>query len=329
MKGKLDWRNAVVTAALPAATDIRVLEFALEHPEDGSSFRFEPGSHTNIALPLPGGRVIRSYSCLPAAPGRIRIGVKKHHKSRGGSDFLWTVQPGAKLRMTAPENRFALSWRASAYLLVAGGVGITPLLGMAHALAGGPAPVTLAYAISSRDQITFEDELRDLLGDRLTIHVSAEGQRLDLAAAIAGLPADGELYICGPIRMLNAAKALWSEAGRPQNRLRFEVFGEFGAATEQPFTVRIANHDETLEVQPGQSILDALSDAGVEMIWDCLRGECGLCKVDIVALDGTVDHRDVFFSEEQKAGNECLCTCVSRLTGGSVTIDTGYRPGPG
>ena len=126
--------------------------------------------------------------------------------------------------------------------------------------------------------------------------------------------------------MLNAVKQAWAQAGRPVSRLRYEVFGDNGRFAETFFEVAVANRDVTVQVRPDQSVLDALIGAGVEMIYDCQRGECGLCAVKILKLqDGMVDHRDVFFSEGEKRENRSMCSCVSRLTAGSAVIDIGYR----
>lgn len=321
MKGRLDWRAATVVS-VEERGPVRIIECAPE----GAVGAFDPGSHTNFEVRLADGIGTRSYSCLPAPRGRIRVGVRTHAQSRGGSAFMWTLKQGDRVRMSMPENRFALSWRAPKCLLVAGGIGATPLIGMAQALARSGVDVRFAYAISARADAVFESELSRIDGLDLEVFADDEGRQLDLAHEIAALPEDGELYICGPVGMLNEAKALWQAAGRPTSRLRFEVFGAGGEDGDKPFTLHVANLDGAIQVPPGRSILDALTQAGVDMVWDCLRGECGLCAVDVLSIEGEIDHRDVFFSEAQKAEGNRLCACVSRLKGGSATIDTGFRP---
>ncbi|NRG18555.1 oxidoreductase [Rhizobiales bacterium] len=321
MKGRREWRNAVVTRAQAIADGIRLIELSVE----GGLPPFEPGSHVSVEVMVDGMPAIRSYTCVSSDAGHIRLAVKRHEHSRGGSRFMWTLIEGAKLRVTVPENRFALSWRASSYLLIAGGIGITPIYGMAKALSERGKPARLAYAASTRGELAFADELADVMGESAEFFISGEGRRIDLAAEFAGLPPNGEAYICGPLGMLNAAKAEWAKTGRPPSRLRFEVFGDSGEKPEAPFSVEVAGLGKRVDVSPDQSLLDALNAAGVDMIWDCLRGECGLCAVEIVKLDGELDHRDVFFSDEEKQEQRRMCTCVSRLAGGSAVIDTGYR----
>jgi len=125
--------------------------------------------------------------------------------------------------------------------------------------------------------------------------------------------------------MLEAAKAAWAEAGRPISRLRYEVFGDSGLFAEKPFSVEVLNRGTRVAVRSDQSLLDALIGAGVEMIHDCRRGECGLCAVQVMGDGVEIDHRDVFFSAEEKAEGHKMCACVSRLTEGHAVIDVGYR----
>jgi len=322
MRNKLDWRRGIVTSATLIADDVKLLDFAV----DGPTPRFDPGSHSNFKVALANGEAIRTYSCLPAAPGHIRIAVKQHQHSRGGSRFMWTLAPGAGIALTMPENRFELAWRAPNYLLLAGGIGITPIYGMALALQQRGLPFRLVYGGRSRSVMAFVEGLESQLGDQLAIHASDAEGRIDVAAEIAALPADGELYVCGPIGMLNAVKAAWLAANRPMGRLRYEVFGDSGLFAEAAFSVEVQGLDRSVDVRPEQTLLEALLEAGVEMIYDCQRGECGLCSVDIVSHDGPIDHRDVFFSEAEKQEGQRMCACVSRLAGGHAVIDVGYRP---
>lgn len=321
MRSITDWRRARVASVEEAAEGVRRIVFDVA---DALS-SFDPGSHTNIRVSIDGMPAIRTYTCLPAGPGQIAIGVKLHPNSRGGSRFIWSLQPDDEVRVTAPENRFELSWRAGSYLLLAGGIGITPIYGMARALAARNAPLRMVYGGQSRGAMPFLGELATLLGDRLEIAASDEGRRIDVGAEIAALAADGELYVCGPLGLLDAVKQAWARAGRPVSRLRYEVFGDNGKFAEQPFEVTILNRDLSILVPPDKSLLDAMAEAGVDMIHDCRRGECGLCAVDLVEVDGQIDHRDVFFSDDEKREGKRMCACVSRIAGGRAVIDTGYR----
>jgi ferredoxin len=224
-----------------------------------------------------------------------------------------------------PGNHFELGRGRPDYLLLAGGIGITPIFTLALSLAQAGAKFRLLYACRRRLDLALADELQDLIGDRLQTFVSEAGARVDLDAEIACLGAGGEFYVCGPIRMLEAAKRAWAQTGRPMDQLRFETFGSSGRFAAEPFKVRIPRLGLEVDVAVNQTMLEALEAAGIDMIFDCLRGECGLCALPILGTDGIVDHRDVFFSDEEKAANAKLCTCVSRVIGGSITIDTADR----
>ncbi len=322
MRMNMDWRRAQVYSVEEIAEDVRKVEVDIEGPLPP----FDPGSHTNVIVMIDGQRAVRTYTCIQTASGRLAIAVKRHANSRGGSRFIWSLNPGDRTEMTVPENRFELSWRAEHYLLIAGGIGVTPIYGMAKTLAQSGQSLRMIYGASSLAAMPFLNELRERLGDRLALFPADQGRAINLEAEIAALPEGAELYVCGPLGMLNAVKQAWAQAGRPVSRLRYEVFGDNGKFAETPFEVAVANRDVTVHVRPDQSLLDALIGAGVEMIYDCQRGECGLCAVKILELqDGMVDHRDVFFSEEEKHENRSMCSCVSRLTAGRAVIDVGYR----
>jgi ferredoxin-NADP reductase len=322
MRNRVEWRDARVSDVRQVADDVRQITFAVA----GAVPRFDPGSHSNFRVEIGGQPTNRTYTTLPASAGHIAIAVKLHPQSRGGSRYMWSLAAGDHVRLTLPENRFELSWRAGHYLLLAGGIGITPIYGMAKALAARGVSLRLVFGARSRGLMAFADELEAALGDRLALKDNSAGQHIDFAAEFAELPADAECYLCGPIGMLEAAKTAWAAAGRPTSRLRYEVFGDSGLFAESAFTVDVLNRGISVPVRSDQTLLDALRDAGVEMIYDCQRGECGLCAVQVLERDSDIDHRDVFFSASEKAENHRMCSCVSRLTGGRALIDIGYRP---
>ncbi|KAA2235446.1 PDR/VanB family oxidoreductase [Salinarimonas soli] len=317
-----DWRRARIAATQDLTPDIRLL--AVE-PE-GAFVAPTPGSHIQVGVQVEERADTRSYSVVDAGrDGLYRIAVKRLPTSRGGSRYMWSLAAGARLTVSAPANHFELALGRSHYTLVAGGIGITPIRSMALALAEAGADLRLIYAARTRADLAFADELSTLLGERLQLVVSEEGERIDLDATVATMPACGELYLCGPIGLIEAGKRVWAKAGRPAASLRFETFGSSGRYATLPFTVRIPRLGLEIPVPENRTMLDAMEDAGVAMIHDCRRGECGLCAVHILDAAGPVDHRDVFFSDEEKAANAKLCTCVSRLPGGVLTIDTADR----
>lgn len=315
------WSEARVRSVTGITPSIRLFEI---EPAGATPTSFPLGGHINVAVLIDGKPDTRSYSLI-GAPGCYRIAVKLLPEGRGGSSYMWSLAPGARLSVSNPSTNFEVEYGRPDYLLVAGGIGITPIYAMALALLRHGARVRLAYAVRSRAELAFADELRAALGDRLTPFVSAEGQRLDLAVALAGVAADGLALVCGPLPMLDAAKRIWKGLGRPPSDLRFETFGSSGAHAPEPFRIRVPQLAHEIVVPENKSMLDALAEAGVAVISDCRRGECGVCAVNVLAVDGVVDHRDVFFSDHQKQQNRKICVCVSRATG-TITIDPLFRP---
>ena len=311
-----------VTATRDAACGVREIEIA---PERGA-LPYAAGSHIDLRLPLGAGD-LRSYS-LVGEPRRVtyRIAVKAQSRSRGGSLFMWSLKPGDRIDITSPIAGFELGLAAPAYLLIAGGIGITPLIGMAAILARRGVPLRFCYAGRSRAEMAYLGELQAMLGERLAVFAGDEVCRIDLAREIAALPPGAAFYLCGPMRLLAEARHLWTEAARAPAALRFETFGSSGGFESLPFMVHLPRLGIDVRVAEDVSMLDALEGAGVEVLADCRRGECGLCALDVIEADGMIDHRDVFFSEAEKRECRKICACVSRVSGGRIVIDPPYRP---
>lgn len=329
MRNPLQWHTATVRAQRDLSPSVR--EFELR-PE-GGVLPWTVGSHLNVQVQTDAGLETRSYSLvgLPHGEGAgevYRIAVKRAQPGRGGSRFMWSLTSGAELSISEPNNHFPLAFGAPQYLLVAGGIGITPLLGMAWTLAQRGADVQMRYAARQADELVFREQLGAALGERLRTFADDRGEVLDLDAEIAALQPRAQLWVCGPVPLLDAARAAWARAGRASADLRFETFGNTGAHEAHTFWVDLPRHGVRLEVPAERSLLDVLNEAGVETLFDCRRGECGLCVMDIVGVQGIIDHRDVFLSARQKREGRSMCTCVSRVSGGGVTLDSSFRADP-
>lgn len=317
-----EWRSARLRAIRDLSHDVRLFEI---EPE-GAFVSAAPGSHIDIVVPNDGRPLVRSYSLVgPCTDGRYRIAVKRLASSRGGSAGMWRVAAGEQIAISAPGNSFELSYGRPQYLLLAGGIGITPIYTMALALKQAGANFRVLYGARSRRDLALADELGRQIGERLELFVDEERQTIDIAGEIARLDPHGELYVCGPFGMLEAVRRLWNDASRPATKLRYETFGSSGDAAATPFKIRIPRLGLDIDVPANRSMLEALEDAGVDMIFGCRRGECGLCALPILDAPDGVDHRDVFFSEDERAANNKLCTCVSRVAGGCITLDTPDR----
>ena len=312
------WQSATVVAVTDVAAGIRRIELEPSAPKHA-----EPGSHIDLTVTINGEQEKRSYSVVESLDGgnTLAISVFKAPVSRGGSVFMHTLKPGDTLRITQPLQNFPLRVGAERYVLLAGGIGITAIANMAAVLRNVKADYTVVYAGRSRAAMAYLTDLQDLHGDRLQVHVDDEGSSLDVNALIGGIDPGTELYMCGPIRLMDAVRRGWTERELALPDLRYETFGNSGWYDPEEFVVRIPRLGVEAKVGQGRSMLEALEDAGVDMMFDCRKGECGLCEVRILNLDGAVDHRDVFYSERQQHAQEKMCCCVSR----AVSSTTGSR----
>ena len=250
MRFSLHWSEAKIAAVRDLTPSIRLFEIA---PAAGLAEPWRPGAHINVGV-IAGGRPdTRSYSLVGRPEADLyRIAVRRDPNGRGGSAYMHGLKPGQALRISNPQSLFEIDWQAPEALLIAGGIGITPILGMAEAIGEHGTPMRLAYCGKRRADMAFVAELEERLGDRLSLHVSEEGSRIDLAAAIAGLGPEAVCYVCGPMRMLDAVRAAWGQAGRSATRLFFETFGSSGHFAAEPFEVLVPRHDVKVTVGAGE-----------------------------------------------------------------------------
>lgn len=315
------WQEGTVAAATDLTPEIRRIEIDVDRPA-----RVDPGAHVDVRLSIAGAEERRSYSIVDAAPdgSRIALSVYTSPVSRGGAAVMNALAVGDRIRLTQPLNDFPLRLGAPRYVLLAGGVGITAMAGMAERLRALGADYRLVYAGRSRPLMAYLDDLARVHGDRLGVHVRDEGTTMSVPDFVAAIDGVTEVYVCGPIRLMDAVRRSWLQEGLPIANLRMETFGNSGWFDPQGFIVRIPAQGIETRVPANQSMLEALEAAGADMMYDCRKGECGLCEVRIEALEGDIDHRDVFYSERQRNARERMCCCVSRAV---ATGSTGSIPG--
>jgi ferredoxin-NADP reductase len=310
-----DWSTGRVVATAAVARDVQ--RITIQRPARG---RAAPGSHLDVRVSIGEGTDVRSYSVVESDDqgSLLTISVLRVPQSRGGSVFMHSLVPGDELQVTQPLQNFPLSVGAPRHVLVAGGIGITAVAAMAAVLRGVGADYTLVYVGRSRERMAYVDELAGLHGDRLVVHVDAEQTSLDvgeLVGSIGAHPLGGvtELYMCGPIRLMDAVRREWEAATLPPVNLRFETFGSSGWFQPEEFVVSVPERQVETTVGTDETVLEALIRAGVDLMYDCRKGECGLCLLDVDTVDGVLDHRDVFLSAAQKDCGRSLSTCVSRV----------------
>jgi vanillate O-demethylase ferredoxin subunit len=311
-----------VTRKAAEAEDICTFELA---SADGTPLpSFSAGSHIDVQVP---GGLTRQYSLCndPAETHRYLIGVLRDAASRGGSAAMHAqVHEGSLLSISPPKNHFALAHHAPRHLLLAGGIGVTPILCMAERLAATGADFEMHYATRSRARTAFFGRIRQApFADRVRFHFDdgAPEQKLDLAALLAERTAGTHLYVCGPQGLMDAVLGAARAGGWDEQRLHYEFFG----ADVQPragdgaFEVRLASSGRVIRVSAEQSVLAALADAGVIVPSSCEQGVCGTCLTRVI--DGVPDHRDQYLLPEEQAANDQFLPCCSRARSARLVLD--------
>jgi ferredoxin-NADP reductase len=300
--------------------------------DDGAALPgYSAGAHLRVRVELPDGSADwRHYSLINfaaqadacAAPTEYTVAVRRDDEGRGGSRYMHQrVQAGQLLTIEAPKNEFPLREHAGCAVLVAGGIGITPLISMAAQRVASGAPVRLHYAGRSRALLAFVPELQHLLGDALRLHVDADaGAPLDVDALLDACTSDDQLYVCGPKPMLDTLLARTQARGWTRERVHFEVFNTPTVESgDHAFEVVLAQSGRSITVPADRSILDCLIEEGIDPMFDCKRGECGVCGTPVI--DGEIDHRDYVLSALEKREGRVMQICVSRCKGARLVLD--------
>jgi ferredoxin-NADP reductase len=297
--------------------------YELVSPSGDELAPFSAGSHIDFHL---ANGMIRSYSLVndPRERHRYVVAVNRDSAGRGGSSFIHdNLRAGDVVAVSHPRNNFALCEDAELSVLIAGGIGITPLLSMIRRLDGLKRPWKLFYAARTRRAAAFLDELDALRPDaHLNVRVDLDDERsgrvFDLAAIVKTAPTSAHLYCCGPAPMLRAFEAVTAE--RTADHVHVEYFHAREApATAGGFEVCLARSNRTIAVEAGRTILDALLDAGIAANHACTEGVCGTCETRVI--DGVPDHRDQFLSKEEQAANRTIMICCSGAKSRSLVLD--------
>ncbi|MBR0823907.1 oxidoreductase [Bradyrhizobium manausense] len=296
---------------------IRSLVFGVE---GGSAPQWQAGAHIRVSLPNGGDRPY-SLMALPDLPaGTLALGVLREQQSTGGSQFMHALKVGDVVTATSPINNFCLHEGRTPALLFAGGIGITPILSMAAELKEQGISYRVHYAGRTEGLLAFLPQLRAICADVLRIHYDSDASRLDIAAALKGAPAASHVYVCGPAGMIEAVKAGALAAGIVADHIHYELFkAEQPSSPDKPFEVELRSTGQVVTVAAGQSIIQALEAAGLDVLYDCQRGDCGICQCGVIA--GVPDHRDVILSDDEKASNKVMQICVSRAKSQRLVLD--------
>jgi len=277
------------------------------------------GAHIDVQVPGVG---LRQYSLLPAGDAdHVRIGVQRDPCSRGGSRWVHdSLRPGHTVHVSLPRNHFPLDAGSGPACLIAGGIGVTPLLAMAHALLRSARDWRLHYSVRSRDRVAFAALLRPL-GERVRLHVDDEaGGVLALDPLVRDAAADTHFYCCGPQPMLDAFAL--ATAGVDPERVHIEHFNAPTAIiplAQGSFEVELAHSGARFTVSPDQTILGVLLAHGVSVAHSCCNGVCGSCETAVLA--GEPEHHDMVLSPQERASGKTMMLCVSRACSQHLLLD--------
>lgn len=296
---------------------IRTLTFVAA---DGAALPgYTAGAHVTFEL---GDLGTRSYSLVDWSgdafhPDAYVFGIQREADGQGGSQAMHALSVGQEMQATPPKNDFPLGSDHPA-VLIAGGIGLTPMITMAAQLRREERDFTLHYAARTQSLAAFLDPMRAAFGDRFVAHFD-DTAMIDPAAVIANRPAGAHVYVCGPKGMIEAVKSIGAEAGMPPEEIHFELFTTpVARADDKPFEVQI-NSGDIYTVPPGKTIIEVLSGEGVDLTFDCQRGDCGICRTEV--LEGTPDHRDVVLSDAERAVGNVMQICVSRSKSTRLVLD--------
>jgi vanillate O-demethylase ferredoxin subunit len=318
-----------VASMQQAAEGVVVLEL---HPIESKVLPpFTAGSHIDVELPIHGdtsNTLIRQYSlCNDQAENhRYVIAVGRDPQSRGGSSWIHDgLKTGDKLRISPPRNHFPLNESAAHTVLVAGGIGVTPLLAMARHLSKIGSAWTLYYCAKTQERAAFLKELNKLPGKVVPVFDGIpSGSQIDFRAVVSSAPAGAHLYCCGPSGLMEAFEKACSHLPAEQVHVEwFKPRSSLNSAAESKidteFEIKLAKTGISLKIPTDKSVLDVLIEAGVSVQHSCCDGVCGTCETRV--LEGVPDHRDsVLFGEETKCTDRMM-VCVSRSSSPSMTLD--------
>ncbi|MBK1794626.1 Rieske 2Fe-2S domain-containing protein [Devosia sp. WQ 349] len=309
----------VVKRKWQTADGIMAFQFA---DRDGKHMpTFQPGAHIDVHLP---NGLIRQYS-LTNGPGDLSsyvIGVKLENASKGGSKALVeTVREGDVLAISEPRNNFPLRRDATRTVLIAGGIGITPILSMARFLDKSSLPYEMHYFARNEENLAFKSELGALHG-AITNHLGLDpaAVKAKVTEVLGAYDFSNHVYICGPGPLLEMVRDTATELGWPDEAIHFEYFQNTTEIdSSSAFDIELARSAMTLHVPAGKTILEIMREAGLTVPSSCEQGACGTCLTGV--MEGEVDHQDVYLNKTEKASNTCMMTCVSRAKSSRLVLD--------
>lgn len=304
------------------AEDIVTLELVAESGQALPAF--SAGSHVDVQLP---DGVTRQYSLCndPKETHRYLIGVLKDPASRGGSRSVHeVVKEGDLLQISAPKNHFSLTHDAEHSLLLAGGIGVTPLLCMAERLARTGASFDMHYCTRSPQRTAFRERIAESgFADHVQFHFDdgEASQKFDMESLLSKPSTEVHLYVCGPKGFMDAVLGKARANGWPEKQLHYEFFTAEVSKSDSDgaFEVKLASSGRIVQVPKDQTVVQALAATGVDVMVSCEQGVCGTCLTRV--LEGVPEHKDSYLSPEEQAANDQFTPCCSRAKTPLLVLD--------
>ncbi|MBT2771055.1 oxidoreductase [Halomonas sp. ISL-60] len=300
-----------------------IKRFTLIDPEDKHLPAFSGGSHVVVVI-QDGDKTYRNAYSLMSSPydsSAYQIAVRRAPESRGGSQWLHDkVCEGDLLEIMHPANLFPLAKHARHHLFIAGGVGITPVYSQLEELQLKQASFELHLAVRGPEHSALGLELQARYGKRVHLYIQGQDGPMDIHDLLAERPLGSHVYVCGPDGMIEQTIERAHDLGWTNSHIHFERFVEQGS-TGQPFSVTLARQGVTIEVPSEQSLLEAAEQAGYKLPYLCRGGACGYCEANVLEIEGELDHRDDWLSEEDKLSKRKFMPCVSRANCSRLVVD--------
>jgi len=294
------------------------------YPEDQKPLpAFTGGSHITTFIKAGENVIERNYSLVshPTDRSNYSISIRRDDNSRGGSVYWHDhVREGDDLEVSFPKNHFPLSFQAKHHVFYAAGIGITPFLTMMADLEAEGKSFELHYAARTKELCAFYDYLNEKYPGKCTFYFSRGEQPAKMSPeSMKDHRIGSHVYFCGPVSMVTEYREAARSYCYPERSVHFELFTDAADGPNNPFVVELSNSNKLLEISADQSLLDALLNAGVDAPYSCKVGGCGSCEVEVV--NGEVDHRDLFYKDEERKERSTILTCCSRAKEGKLVLN--------
>ncbi|MFE0749255.1 PDR/VanB family oxidoreductase [Gordonia sp. NPDC058843] len=310
--------DVVVSAIVQETPSIKT--FYLSKPDGSTMGEYTPGAHIDVVGPTA---ITRQYSLCSRPDGResFAVAVKREDQSRGGSAALHDLRVGDRLQISEPRNLLGIDSTATHHVLVAAGIGITPMLSMARYMDVHGISFELHYFARTVEDAAFLPLLRERCPEKLHAHVGVgrDAHASILTTALQAAPQQAHVYVCGPDGFMTKVRDL-AQQFVPADAVHFENFH----ATDQPDASENTSFDveldgETYHVPADRSIVEVLEENGCDVDTSCQEGICGTCIMQVLA--GEPEHRDNVLTKAERESGEVMAVCVSRTAGEKIVLD--------